>query len=243
MLGGGLPDLAVQGEGGIDVYDRIDQPDHRRSRFRCLGRVVIAPDGAPAVEAFEAAPLSDPDRLRRAAAAFEAEDLPFRLTRPEEFPRATAPQDALLLFLRIDFLRAWTLADQGLRRFRAELAARPAKATERPGDVAAQVGLAYDFNRITAGIALTEALLPALPPPGQCADGHAFALRMLGDLALRGKAAALALRCFEAAIAIGDNPHRRARARAAAMALGDAAAIARHSPPAKAVTPASRASA
>lgn len=238
MLGDALPDLAVRGEGGIDVFDRLDQPDHRRSRFRCLGRVVTGPDGADRAEAFETAGKQDPGRLMRAAAALQGQDAAldpaFRLSAATGFPRAQGGAAALLLFLRIDFLRAWTLADQGLQRYLQALGTDPARATERPGETAAQVALAYDFNRIGAGVTLARAILPALPRPDLCADGHAYALRMLGDLALRGAEAALALDCFEGAIAIGDNPHRRARALAAATALGDAEAIARHRPKAPA---------
>lgn len=232
MLGDALPDLAVRGEGGIDVYDRLEQPDHRRSRFRCLGRVVTGPDGTPRPETFEAAGPQVADRLTRAALQIDRQDSgldpAFRLSATTGFPRAHDSAAALLLFMRIDFLRAWTLADQGLQRFRRALDTDPARATERPGELAAQVALAYDFNRISDGIALAPRVLRAVPRPDLCADGHAYALRMLGDLALRGAEARLALGCFEAAIAIGDNPHRRARALAAATALGDAEAIARH---------------
>lgn len=222
MFADALPDLPIRGETGIDVFDRIDLPGHRRSRFRCLG--TVAADGT--AQPWEAG--VDPARLTRAAARLPAA-LPLDLADATGFPAPAA--DALELFLRIDFLRARTLAGQMLDRFAAALARDPAAAVADPGPFAAQVAQAYDFNRIAAGIALARAALPALPATPALADGHGFALRMLGDLALRGGEAGLALACFEAAIGAGDNPHRRARARAAAQALGDPATIARHAPP------------
>lgn len=221
MLADDLPDLAVHGETGIDVFHRQDLPAQRRSRFRCLG--TLCADGVVAL--YE--PDADADRLRRAAAALAP--LPLDLTDATGFPDPAALSDPLALFLRIDFLRARTLADLGLARFATSLTRDPARVVAVPGPLVAQVGAAFNFNRIARGIALAEAVLPALPAPRDCVDDHAYALRMLGDLALRGGAARLALRCFEAALAIGVNPHRRARALAAARALGDASAIARHS--------------
>lgn len=220
MFADELPDLAVRGEGGIDVFARIDLPDQRRGRFRCLGR--LRPDGQ--AEAFEAGVA--PERLRAAAERLPAAGWPLDLADATSFPEPEA--DPLALLLRVDFLRARLLAGQMLARFAAALARDPAAAVAAPGPFAAQVAQAYDFNRIAQGIALARAVLPVLPAPPALADGHGFGLRMLGDLALRGGEAGLALACFEAALAAGDNPHRRARARAAAAALGDAAALARH---------------
>lgn len=235
MLGADLPDLAVRGEGGIDVFLRMELPDQRRARFRCIGRLpdpdpVAGPDPAP--EAYERQARRNPDRLRRAARALAAlpeHARPFALTDATGFPSVAAGGgDPIVLFLRIDFLRAWTLADLGLGRLQARLAADPTALLAEPRQLAAQIVPAFDFNRISVGIALGQALLPALPPPARCDDSTAWALRMLGDLALRGRAARQALDCFEAALAIGDNPHRRARARAAAQALDDPGALARH---------------
>lgn len=220
MLADNLPDLAVRGEGGIDVFHRQDLPEQGRGRFQCLGR--LTPQGL--AEPFEAG--VDPARLRRAADRLPAGGLALDLADATTYPAPGA--DPLLLFLRIDFLRARALAAQMLERFDSALARDPAAVAASAGPLAAQVAQAYDFNRIGAGIRLARALLPALPGPGALADGHGFALRMLGDLALRGGEAGLALACFEAALAAGENPHRRARARAAAQVLGDPAALARH---------------
>lgn len=223
MFADDLPDLAIRGETGIDVFDRIDLPGQRRSRFRCIG--TVAADGT--ARPWEAG--VEPARLSRAAAGLPAA-LPLDLADATGFPEGEG--GALDLFLRIDFLRARTLAAQMLARFRARLDQDAAAAVAEPGPFAAQVAQAYDFNRIAAGIGLARAALPALPAAPALTDGHGFGLRMLGDLALRGGEAGLALACFEAALAAGDNPHRRARARAAAQALGDHTAIARHAPPA-----------
>lgn len=221
MFGDPLPDLAILGEHGIDVFERRDLPGQRRARFRCLGRVL--PSGV--AESFE--PDGTPQRLLDAARALQAAP-PLSLTDATTFPaqmaQGKARGDPAALFLRIDFLRAWALADLGLTRFAAS---PPAAALAQAGQFSAQVAMAYDFNRVARGVALAQALLPALPPPQDCDEAIAFGFRMLGDLAMRGAEAGLALACFEAALAIGDNPHRRARARAAAEAAGDAAALAR----------------
>lgn len=220
MFADPLPDLAVKGETGIDVFHRQDLPAQRRSRFRCLGTVL--PDERALVYEGDA----DAPRLTRAAAAWAP--LPMDLTDAGSFPRAGT--EALAVFQHIDFLRAFALADAGLSRFAATLT-RGVDLGDG-GALAAQAGAAYAFNRLGRGADLARAVLPLLPPPRACADDHAFALRMLGDLALRGGQAALALQCFEGALAIGANPHRRARALAAAQALGDADALARHGAPA-----------
>lgn len=228
MLGDDLPDLAVHGEAGIDVFHRQNLPDQGRSRFRCLG--TLRP-GATAPEVFEPNVAQDPARLMRAISALRdatALARPLSLSDATGFPAADAAGDPMALFLRIDFLRAWTLADLGLSRFRSALVRDAAGVFARPGFLPAQIALAYDFNRLKVGAEIASELLPALPAPESSDDGTAFALRMLGDLALRGGRAALALRCFEGALAIGDNPHRRARAQAAAQVLGDPAALARH---------------
>jgi len=232
MLAAALPDLAIRGEDGIDVFHLKAQPDQGRSRFRCLGRVRTGPGGAQGIEVFE--PGTDPERLRRAARALAGSPglaVPFSLADATGFPSPLAEGDPAALFQRIDFLRARSLAVLALDRLGAALAADAAAVLARPGQVSGPAALAHDFNLIGRAIALAEALLPALPPPDPGAEGLAWALRMLGDLALRGTRARLALDCFEAALAIGDNPHRRARARAAAQALGDPDAVARHSPP------------
>jgi hypothetical protein len=218
MLSDRLPDLAVRGEAGIEVYERQDLPDQRRGRFRCLG--AVGPDGR--AWPYEAGVT--PARLVAAAAALPPDGLALDLADATSFPAPGA--DPLMLMLRIDFLRARTLAAQVAARFAAALARDAAAAVAEAGPFAAQVAAVYDFNRLAIGAALARAALPALPE--RMEDGHGFALRMLGDLALRGGEARLALACFEAALAAGDNPHRRARARAAAEALGDQAALARH---------------
>lgn len=224
MLADDLPDLAIRGEAGIDVFERRDLPDQRRGRFLCLG--TIAPDGQPQPHEAGVAP----ERLLRALGRIPEAPLTLDLADATRFP--AVPSDPTDLFLRIDFLRARSLAGQMLARFQASLARDAAAAVADPGPFVAQVAQAYDFNRIGAGIALARQVLPALPQGAS--DGHGFGLRMLGDLALRGGEAGLALACFEAAIATGDNPHRRARARAAAQALGDPAALARHAAPGRA---------
>jgi hypothetical protein len=218
MLADDLPDLAVRGEAGIDVFERLDLPDQRRGRFRCLG--MVHADGRP--EIFEAG--VDPARLVRMAARLPVGGLPLDLADATSFPEPGA--DPVHLMLRLDFLRLSLAAARMLARFEAELAADPSAAMANPGHVVAHVAQAYDYNRIVAGLRIARAALPVIPTHAD--QNHGFAFRMLGDLALRGGEARLALACFEAALATGDNPHRRARARAAAVALGDPAALARH---------------
>jgi hypothetical protein len=230
MFGDDMPDLAVRGEGGIDVYIRQNLPDQGRSRFRC---VASFRPGAQDPDIHEPGLVSDPARLTRTLQALDAVPAlsdPFRLDDATTYPRIAAFGDPLALFLRVDFLRAWALADLGLSRLRAALDADGAAVLTRQGHLPAQVGLAFDFNRISVGAEIASQVLDAVARVDPRDDGTAFALRMLGDLCLRGGQAALALRCFEGALAIGDNPHRRARARAAALALGSADALARHCP-------------
>jgi len=231
MFGNDPIDLAVRGEVGIDVFHRQDLPDQGRSRYRCLGTVR---PGAQAPDIHEPDAVRRPERLLRAAAALERETTltrPFALVDATGFADlTTGGGDPIILFLRIDFLRAWALADLGLTRLREGLATDPAAVFARRGHLASQVALAYDFNRLSVGVDLAHQILAALPQSDVSDDGTAFALRMLGDLALRAGDPSLALSAFERALAIGQNPHRQARALAAAQALGDPDAIARHSP-------------
>ncbi len=226
MLSKDLPDLAIRGEGGIDIFARRLEAERQRARFFCLGR--ICADGG--VEVFEKG--ITPERLMRAAAQYPPEPQRLDLADATSFPPLLAnfgqagPKSTLELFLRLEFLRAYAVAAQALLPFETALAKDPAAVTADGSRFAGHVALAYDFNRISLGITFARLALPALPARRLLTNEHGFALRMLGDLAMRGHEAGL---CFEAALAAGANPHRRARALAAARALGHDEAIARHS--------------
>jgi len=224
-----LPAFAVQGETGIDLFQRVDDPDARRGRFRCLA--TLAPGGV--LTDHHPEDRRDPAPLRALAEALAAEPLakPFSLGDSRSFPRAAAAGDPIRLFLYLDFFRAWQVADLAAARLESQLMHDPASLPQDGGALTGAVAPLFDFNRTGRGIALAQAALPVLAPriaAGGAPGSTGYALRMLGDQCLRGGAAALALRCFETALATGDNAFRRRRAIEAARAAGDSAAAARH---------------
>ncbi|MFN4099678.1 MAG: hypothetical protein ACK4GT_07870 [Pararhodobacter sp.] len=234
MFDDDLPDIALRGETGIDLFRRLDDEGQRRARFRCLA--TLDPGGSLILHAPEARP--DPARLTALAQALAGDPLtrPLSLTEPASWPTAADGGDPIRLFLYLEFLRAWQVADLAGARLESQLARSGAAALpEEPGRLAGAVAPVFDFNRIARGVRLAQAIVPLLAArialPGFRDDRHGgtgYALRMLGDLCLRAAEPALALRCFETAVAAGDNPFRRRKAIEAARAAGDAEAAARH---------------
>jgi len=234
MFDDDLPDLAVRGETGIDLFRRLQDAGQRRTRFRCLA--TLETGGELTLHAPEARP--DAARLTALAQGLAADPLarPLALTDPAGWPDAAAGGDPIRLFLYLDFLRAWQVADLAGSRLETQLARAGAAALpEEPGRLAGVVAPVFDFNRIARGIRLARAMAPLLAgriaQPGFRDDRHGgtgYALRMLGDLCLRGGAPALALSCFETAVAAGDNAFRRRKAIEAARAAGDTEAASRH---------------
>lgn len=226
-----LPEIALVGERGIDIFLRRDDAGQRRARFSCIATVA---EGR--VQDHDPGAHRDPARLQALAQRLSGDPLlaPLSLADPGSWPPIRG-SDPIRVFLYLDFLRAWQVAEVAADRLQRQLAADPATLPLEPGKLAGAVAPLFDFNRLARAIELARLALPVLDR--RLADSaHAddktgttgFALRMLGDLCLRGGAAALALTCFETAIATGDNPHRRRRAIEAANALGDIDAAGRH---------------
>ncbi|MCA0204896.1 MAG: hypothetical protein LCH92_11180 [Proteobacteria bacterium] len=227
-----LPEFAVRGEAGIDLFERLPMDGQRRSRFRCLA--TLTGDGTLIDHSGKAQPQAA--RLIALAEGIAADPVlaPMSLGDASAWPRAAAGGDPLRLFLYLDFFRAWQVADLAGARLEAQLARESGALPVDPGQLAGAIGPVFDFNRLTRGRALARALVPRLRPllaqPGGEGrhEGIGFALRMLGDLCLRAGAPAEALTCFDTAVAAGDNPFRRRKAIEAARAAGDAEALARH---------------
>ncbi|MGY6548629.1 MAG: hypothetical protein ACXIU7_06445 [Roseinatronobacter sp.] len=100
-------------------------------------------------------------------------------------------------------------------------------------EISAVLRLLLDFNQIHRAAPILRGLVPELL--ARAARGQedrwqntGFALRMCGDLRLRAGLPAPALECYEAALVLGDNAHRRGLAIRAAHAAQDHAALGRH---------------
>ncbi|WP_370208093.1 hypothetical protein [Pararhodobacter marinus] len=225
-------ELGVRGETGIDLFTRISDPNHRRARFRCIA--ILSDDGR--FEPLDPAAGKQEQALTALAQGIGALTCaaPFSLTDPQGWPRAAAG-DPLRLFLYTEFFRAWQVADLAATRFEARLTRDPESLPPEPGTLASSVAPVLDFNRIALGMSIARLCQPVLATrvqsPAFRDDSHGgtgYALRMLGDLCLRGGDPALALSCFETSVAAGDNPFRRRKAIEAARLARDRAAIERH---------------
>lgn len=227
-----LPEFAVRGETGIDIFLRLDTTVERRSRFRCVATVAGARviDHAPEDR-------RDAASLRALAQGLADDPLgrPLTLADVGTWPAAGQGGDPIRVFLRLDFFRAWQVAEIAADRLQRQIAADPAALPPEPGKLAGSVAPLLEFNRVRRGIVLAGLALPLLQrrlaAPGFTDDAGGstgYALRMLGDLCLRGGEAALALACYETAILAGDNPFRRRRAIEAAVVLGDTLAAERN---------------
>ncbi|MCW1933279.1 hypothetical protein [Pararhodobacter zhoushanensis] len=234
MFDDALPDFALRGEAGIDLFARSDDDAHRRARFRCVA--TLGDDGTLVDHMPDA--KRDLTALRATAEALAADPLltPFVLADVTSWPKASDLGNPIRLFLYLDFLRAWQVADMAAARFEAGLRRAAGTLPPEAARLPTVILPILDFNQLSRGSRVARALLPLLN--AQLADpafrkpknggGTGYALRMLGDLCLRGKDAALALQCYETAVASGDNPFRRRRAIEAARAAKDAEALARH---------------
>lgn len=229
-----VPEFAMRGERGIDLFLRLDDPAQKRGRFRCIATLIEAPRAL-----IDHAPEEGRDRaaLTELALRLATEPLarPLSLADATGWSGLTAAGDPISAFLRLDFLRAWLVVDLAAARFQASLEHGAQALPLDPGKLAGAVAPLHDYNRLGRGVALADVLLTRLQPrlaAGGFRDDGAgntgYALRMLGDLCLRAGEPALALRCFEASVSAGDNPFRRRRALEAARAAANPEAVARH---------------
>lgn len=232
MMQSGPEELAVHGERGIDVFQRIADEGQRRARFRCVASIDPA---SGQLEDFDPQARREADRLLAMAAQVQGDALlarPFSLSDPGTWPRAAQSDgDPMRLFLYHEFFRAWQVADMAAHRLIARLDTDPGALPLPPDRVVQAVTPIFDFNRLALGLRAARLVQPVLAtriahPDWREPKGSAtgYALRMLGDLCLRTDDPALAQRCYETAVAAGDNPFRRRKAIEAAHAAGDTAA-------------------
>ena len=227
-----LPEFAVRGEQGLDIFWRVDAPHDRSYRYECVATVLIDGPSAELVSHHDHA-RNHPDRML--AAAQRLQESPallaeFALADALAFPRAPDRRAQLDVFLYLDFLRCWQIADLEIARMTEAL---QGKATIRPSEISRFLRLVLDYNQVQRCEDCLRKLAPYLI--GRSAEGlddrwqnAAYSLRMMGDLHMRAGRAKAALASYEAALALGDNPHRRELAIRAADAATDRAALANH---------------
>ncbi len=255
-----IDDFAVRGERGIDLFRRRQDEGSRRPRFICLATVIEPATGE--TDPLSATALPPPpeqaathqgrllichEPAARAAAAglwaavarLQAQPAlhrPFTLGEAPGYPGTEGLQAAHELFLYTEFFRERQLAAYAIDSLVAAMQGDQEAAAQRdPGELAAILRQALDYNMIARGAVLWSALQPLLQAragatglPPTLANATGYALRLLGDLRLRAGAAPEALHAFEAALQLGDNPFRRRRAIESALAAGQVEAAGRH---------------
>lgn len=223
-----LSEFAVTGERGLDIFRRVDAQNDRSYRYECVATVL----GAEVVSYHDIA-RKHPDRMLAAARRMQdnpALHRPFTLADATGYPQAAGKGGTLDLFLYLDFLRCWQVAALELARMETALTSR---ATIRPPEISRFLRLLLDYNKVERHEICLRKLAPYLH--GQSTEGRddrwqnaAYSLRMMGDLHMRAGRADTALASYEAAINLGDNPHRRELAIRAAEAASDQSALDRH---------------
>jgi hypothetical protein len=227
--------LALHGDAGIDLFRRIDQAEQGRTRYLCVA-TQATPDTA--IDLHEPAQAGTPEERAQALARLAQTPAllqPFALGDSRTHPAFDDPASRMLLLLYHEFFRARAVAAMGLNLFANRLEHAPESALADPGAVIAAVRSIYEFNLLSPTRALRESLACALivaasPPqtPEQSRQNTAYALRMLGDIALRAGETGTAMTAHDGAVTISDNPHRRRRAIEAAIRAGDQARAAAH---------------
>ena len=230
----GAPDIAVQGETGIDIFCPLQDVGPQRPRYLCLATVVDA-GGIASVQMHEPS-LNRNARTLAQLAKGPVLALPMRPT----VSAATTSDAAQVSHQRggdagSAFVLAWQQADAALQTFLNQLDRTLAALPAQPGALTEPATLLYNFNRITLGVqvarqasAVLSSLIASQQWPGGTRDSTGHAMRLLGDLCARGAEPALALTCYEIALHAGDNGFRRRRALAAARVLGDGAKMDLH---------------
>ena len=158
MLDAEIPEFPVQGETGIDLFQRLEDPSQRRARFRCTATVR---DGT--VIDHQPERRRPAARLRALADSLPRALPPLSLTDSRTWADLTlAARDPLALFLYLEFFRAWQVAEIAARRFEAQLDRAPDTVPAAPGALTGAIAPLYDLNRTGRGMALTRRLLPLL---------------------------------------------------------------------------------
>lgn len=227
-----VPDIAVHGESGIDVFRRKPGSDGASGRFECLCTLVPVAAGGHRMVAHSGEARHAREAIELARDRLEATPWlrqVFALGRTAGYlamPAATPLADRLMLVLYLDLLRAWHLAELAISGFEAGLGRREAVSMRQARHI---LQLLVDFNRPRRARGLVVALLPRLinTPQGEGAADAAGALRLAGELCLRRGDTRLALAAHEGALRFGATRARLMRARIAAQAAGDQAAEAR----------------
>ena len=225
-----ISEFATRGERGLDVFRRVEEQAQRRYRYSCIA--TVNPDTG-AVAAYAPVAQKHPDRMRAAADRLAGSALlahRFSLGNPQDYPVADMSGDPLQLFVYLDFCRLWQLGEQEFARIVTALDAGAALTSPEISNV---LRLALDFNRIARVEPIIDQVLPRLMQivRRQSDDNWqnaAYSLRMIGDLRLRADRPRDALAAYEAALALGKNPHRMGLAIQAAHAAQDWNAVKRH---------------
>jgi len=239
MLETDLPEFALKGDRGIDLFRRIEDPGQRRVHFECIATACDNPSGEGRhLKVFDASAGSRPAPLWRAVERYETTPAlhhSFAFGDPPGYPSMRDRPSRLALFQGLEFLRARLVADITITAYEEKLAQDASNAVRHYAETASVLKLLLDFNMIARGARIRETVAPLViarvNAPGFVEDSDqmtGYALRMLGDLCLRAEAPEPALACFEAAIAAADNPFRRRKAIEAAQAAGNVAASLTH---------------
>lgn len=239
MLESDLPELALAGDRGIDLFRRNEDPGQRRVQYECIATAYPAPpESERRLEVFIPPACRQPDQLWRAVARYQnAPGLhqAFAFGHPHDYPSMRDPTTRLALFQCLEFFRTRLVADLSIAGYEEKLATDPERAARHYAETAGALKQLLDYNMLVRARPVRETLAPLVIArvrvPGFVEDGDqatGYALRLLGDLCLRDGAPLEALACFEGAIAAADNPFRRRKAIEAAKAAGDNEACLAH---------------
>jgi hypothetical protein len=232
MGGAEIAEFAVRGETGLDIFHRVEARSERRSHYECLA--TVQPEGAaPQLLAYHPIAHRHPDRMFAAARRFGENPALVQgmaLGDPASYPQPRDARARLDVFLYLDFLRQWQVAQMEIARMQDNL---HRGAVVRPADISRLLRLLLDYNQIRAAAAFIPAMRPHLFQAARTGrddkwGNAAYALRMVGDLHARAGQQPEALTAYEGAIALGDNAHRRSLAIRAAHAAGNLAALHQH---------------
>lgn len=239
MLETDLPELALAGDRGIDLFRRIEDAGQRRAGYECIATAHPAPpESESRLEVFIPAACRQPERLWQAVARYRDADgmhRPFAFGHPHDYPSMRDPATRLALFQVLEFFRTRLVADLTIATYEERLNADPDHAARHYAETTGALRLLLDYNMLARARPLRKVLAPRViarvRAPGFAEDGDqatGYALRLLGDLCLRDADPVAALACFEAAIGAADTAFRRRKAIAAARAAGDTEACLAH---------------